>query len=224
MIIKQIEKNISDYNLLNHRFYHLWSEGKLDKEILSDYAAQYYHHVKAFPRYISLIHSQCEDLKSRQILLENLIEEERGSENHPKLWRDFASELGNNEAELENTKYYVATRALVDKFFSLCKKSYASGLGALYTYEHQTPEVAKSKIAGLKSFYNIDNPKALKFFEVHEKADEWHSEEVAGLIANLSEVEQKEALASSKEAAIALWGFLDGMVEAHKLEEKCHNA
>ena len=224
MIINQIHQNIAENNLLNHKFYKLWSEGKLNEEILSDYAAQYYHHVKAFPRYLSLIHSQCEDMNARQILLENLIEEERGPENHPKLWRDFATELGNKEAELENTQNYFATRALVDKFFELCKKSYASGLGALYTYEHQTPEVAKSKIAGLKSFYNLTTPKALKFFEVHEKADEWHSEEVAGLITKLSESEQQEALSSAKEAAQALWNFLDGMVEAHNLDEKCYDA
>ena len=174
--------------------------------------------MEAFPRYISLIHSQCDDLGDRQVLLENLIEEERGSENHPKLWRDFAMELGVSADSLSNVKQYKNTEILVNRFFDLCRKSYASGLGALYAYEYQTPAVAESKIQGLKEFYNILSEKALKFFEVHKGADVWHSEEVAGLIAKLSPEEQKEASQAASEAADVLWGFLDGMMDAHNLK------
>ncbi|WP_412707465.1 iron-containing redox enzyme family protein [Candidatus Rickettsia kedanie] len=57
------------------------------------YAKEYYHHVTAFPRYISAIHSKCSDIQARQILLGNLIEEEQGEENHPELWKRFAEGL-----------------------------------------------------------------------------------------------------------------------------------
>ena len=50
---------------------------KLNREIIKDYAEQYYQHVKAFPRYISATHSLCEDLDKRKILLENLQDEEK---------------------------------------------------------------------------------------------------------------------------------------------------
>ena len=50
---------------------------KLTREIIKDYAEQYYQHVKAFPRYISATHSLCEDLEKRRILLENLQDEEK---------------------------------------------------------------------------------------------------------------------------------------------------
>lgn len=218
MFIKKLNDKLNEKSLLKHEFYQLWSQGKLNKEILADYAEQYYKHVEAFPRYISLIHSQCVDLKDRQILLENLIEEERGEENHPKLWRDFAFSLGSNQNKIDNATQYKKTGFLVKKFFYLCKKSYASGLGALYAYEHQTPEVAKTKIEGLKKFYNLNSKEALKFFEVHQKADIWHSDEVAGLIDKLSEDDKLEASKSASLAADALLGFLDGMMEAHKLK------
>ena len=58
----------------------------------------------------------------------------------------------------------------------------------------------------------------MKFFEVHKGADVWHSEEVAGLIAKLSPEEQKEASQAASEAADVLWGFLDGMMDAHNLK------
>jgi pyrroloquinoline-quinone synthase len=217
MFIEDLKASIAPKNLLNHEFYQLWNVGELDKEVIADYAKQYYTHVEAFPRYISLIHSQCSVLEDRQVLLENLIEEERGSENHPKLWRDFAFSLGVNKDSLDNCVQYAKTKHLVDRFFDLCKESYASGLGALYAYEHQTPAVSESKIKGLKDFYNITSKEALKFFEVHQGVDEWHSEEVASLINKLSDEEKKEAASAASEAADLLWGFLDGMMEAHNL-------
>lgn len=217
MLIEILNKELNERSLLKHPFYQLWNEGKLNQEILADYSEQYYKHVEAFPRYISLIHSKCEDLSSRQVLLENLIEEERGEENHPKLWRDFAISLGSTEEKIKSVKYYKATDYLVNNFFKLCQQSYAAGLGALYAYEHQTPEVAKTKIEGLKNFYNITEEKALKFFEVHQKADIWHSEEVAGLLNKLTDEEKKEAFAAAISAADSLLKFLDGIVEAHNL-------
>ncbi len=217
MFIEELRASIASKNLLNHGFYQLWSAGELTQEILADYAKQYYKHVEAFPRYISLIHGQCSDIEDRQILLENLIEEERGTENHPKLWRDFASELGVEKNEIDNCKQYEKTKRLVERFFELCKASYASGLGALYAYEHQTPAVSTSKIKGLKDFYNINSEKALKFFVLHEAVDEWHSEEVANLIEKLSKEQKQEAAKAASEAAELLWGFLDGMMEAHNL-------
>jgi pyrroloquinoline-quinone synthase len=61
---------------------------------LQTYAKEYYYHVAAFPRYISSIHSLCPELKARQILLGNLVEEEQGEENHPELWNVSPKGLG----------------------------------------------------------------------------------------------------------------------------------
>ena len=59
-------------------FYQSWNEGTLTLDTLKIYAKEYYHHVAAFPRYISQIHSLCPDISDRQVLLENLIDEEKG--------------------------------------------------------------------------------------------------------------------------------------------------
>ena len=67
MFSKQLNKKLDKYHLLNHHFYKAWNEGKLNREIIKDYAEQYYQHVKAFPRYISATHSLCEDLDKRKI-------------------------------------------------------------------------------------------------------------------------------------------------------------
>src|SRR6187200_602894 len=77
---------VTEYSMLKHPFYQAWSEGRLSQSVLAEYAKQYYAHVRAFPTYVSAVHSRCDNLETRQELLENLIEEERGAENHPELW------------------------------------------------------------------------------------------------------------------------------------------
>ena len=74
MFSKKLNNKLDQYHLLKHPFYKSWNEGKLTREIIKDYAEQYYQHVKAFPRYISATHSLCEDIEKRKILLENSFE------------------------------------------------------------------------------------------------------------------------------------------------------
>ena len=93
MFSKQLNEKVRRVSFVNHPFYKAWNEGKLTREIIKDYAEQYYQHVKAFPRYISATHSLCEDLDKRKILLENLQDEEKDGD-HPKLWKNFAFAMG----------------------------------------------------------------------------------------------------------------------------------
>ncbi len=48
---------------------------------------------------------------------------------------------------------------------------------------------------------------------MHEKADEWHREELVGLIEKMSEAQQQQVFDGAIEGAQLLWGFLDGMYE-----------
>ncbi len=211
MIINNSQEILDKFHLLKHPFYQNWSEGKLSMETLKRYAEQYYHHVDAFPRYISTIHSKCEDLPSRQILLANLNDEEAGEENHPELWLRFAEKLGATREAVKNVTKLENTNALIHGYFNLTKTSYAMGLGALYAYERQVPDVAKSKIDGLRKFYNLDSEEGLKFFTVHITVDEWHSSEILDLIM-MQPTEQKiESFDGAIRGAKLLWGFLDGI-------------
>lgn len=202
-------------HLLKHQFYQSWNEGNLSLEALRVYAKEYYHHVHAFPRYISSIHSLCLNLKIRQVLLGNLIEEEQSDENHPELWQRFAEGLGVSRSDLREDAQIKETQELVDGYFDIVRSGFAMGLEALYAYERQTPEVSKSKIDGLKKYYSIDDGRSIQFFTVHMDADEWHSEECANLIADLNEEEQGKVMQGAKKGAKLLCGFLDGMMNAY---------
>ena len=118
MFSKKLNKKLDQYHLLNHPFYKSWNEGKLTREIIKDYAEQYYQHVKAFPRYISATHSLCEDIEKRKILLENLNDEENREADHPKLWKNFALAVDADAEEIEKVKPYQFTKDMIDNFFN----------------------------------------------------------------------------------------------------------
>ena len=217
MFSKELNKKLDKYHLLNHPFYKSWNDGKLTREIIKDYAEQYYQHVKAFPRYISATHSLCEDIEKRKILLENLQDEESRDGDHPRLWRDFAFAMGSNKEEVESAKEEKFTTELIENFFKNGRSSYAEGLASLYTYERQIPEIAETKIRGLKNHYGVTSKEGLKFFEVHKAADVYHREACEKLLDNMSKEEQEKAERSALSTAKYLWNFLTGMAVKHNI-------
>ena len=214
-----IDSKVSERAMLKHPFYQAWTEGRLPLDTLRDYARQYFHHVEAFPRAVSAVHSACEDREGRRMLAENLAEEEgldAGKQDHASLWLMFACGLGESEAAVRAQTLNPETQALIDTFRRLSRRSYASGLGALYAYESQFPGVAAAKIEGLIDRYGIADEPTLRFFRVHESADVEHSAVCRALLDRLPDAEKAEAIAAAEELAGALWNFLSG-VEASAL-------
>ena len=211
---------IAERHLLQHPFYRLWSQGKLTREHLREYAVSYYPHVAAFPTYVSAVHSGCEDAALRQDLLENLIEEERGQENHPALWRRFAAALGATESDLASAPRTPEVADAIAEFRRATREgSVAEGLAALYAYESQIPEVSKTKREGLAAFYGIADEDATRFFSVHEAADVWHRQverEALGRVADTPE-KRERALAAARRCCDALNRALDGVMRENAL-------
>jgi pyrroloquinoline-quinone synthase len=215
-----LDNLIAEKHLLKHPFYQLWSQGKLSRENLREYAISYYPHVAAFPTYVSGVHSGCEDAALRQDLLENLIEEERGTENHPALWRRFATALGALESELTATPRTPEVAATIAEFRRSTREgSVAEGLAALYAYESQIPEVSKTKREGLAAFYGIAGDDATRFFSVHEEADVWHRQverEALGRVAATPQ-ERERVLEAARRCCEALNRALDGVMRENAL-------
>jgi len=209
-----IDSKVAERAMLKHPFYQAWTEGRLPLETLRDYSRQYFHHVEAFPRAVSAVHSSCPDRDGRRMLAENLAEEEgveAGKQDHATLWLMFATGLGESEDAVRAQQLNPETQALIETFRKLSRRSYAAGLGALYAYESQFPGVASAKIEGLIDRYGISDEPTLRFFRVHEYADVEHSSVCRALLDRLPEDEKAEAVAAGEELAGALWNFLSGV-------------
>ena len=217
--LDNIDRAVSEKHLLKHPFYLAWTRGELSREALADYATQYYHHVAAFPTYLSAVHANCDDLPVRRQLLENLTDEEAGSPNHPELWLQFAKSLEVDEKAIKATAKTEETTNLIDTFRSVCRDgSVAEGLGALYAYESQIPQICESKIDGLKKHYGITDPADYAYFSVHIEADREHSAaERAMLAAKVDSANFEQVGRSVQRVLDALWEMLSGVCRRHAI-------
>ena len=213
-VSRAIDAKVANHSMLSHPFYRAWTEGRLPLDTLRSYSRQYFHHVDAFPRAVSAVHSACEDRQGRKMLAENLAEEEgleQGKQDHSSLWLMFARGLGESDEMVRSEALNPETLTLIETFKKLSRRSYASGLGALYAYESQFPAVAKAKIKGLIEQYGIDDEETLRFFRVHESVDIEHSAVCRELLDCLALSDGDEAIAAGEELAGALWNFLSGV-------------
>jgi pyrroloquinoline-quinone synthase len=210
--IEALKTSLKPYHLLSHRFYEAWNAGTLSLDSLKYYACQYYHHEKAFIEdYLPSI--VCEDNDAARKVITANYEDEVGG-NHLQLWCDFGEALGATRDEITNTPANKETAELVETLSKLCKSSLPEAIGALYAYEYQIPEVAKSKIAGLikheKNYGKFDE-RGTKFFAVHTEADEWHAQGWENILKNFSPEDQLKAKNAAIASGKALWKFLDGI-------------
>ncbi len=217
--LDKIDNDIAEKHLLKHPFYLAWTRGELSKDALTDYGKQYYHHVAAFPTYLSAVHAKCDDQATRKQILSNLVDEEAGSPNHPELWKKFAEGLGVEDADLAKTEKRPETKNLIDTFRSVCSdRSTAEGLAALYAYESQIPAICESKIDGLKKHYGFNDPKHYEYFSVHIEADREHSAAERKMFsAYIGNHNIDNVRASVRRVLDSLWEMLSGVCRRHAI-------
>jgi pyrroloquinoline-quinone synthase len=81
------------------------------------------------------------------------------------------------------------------------------------------PEIATTKIDGLRRYYGVTDPEGLAYFRVHEEADrvhraawrEWLGNEEDGLEAGAKDLSNSQIMATAQVALNALWGALDAV-------------
>ena len=217
--LDSIDRQIAAKHLLTHPFYLAWTRGELSIAALADYARQYYHHVAAFPTYLSAVHARCDDQPTRRQLLDNLVDEEGGSPNHPELWLQFSEGLGVSKEEVQTSTKWNETANLIGTFRSACSEgTTAEGLAALYAYESQIPAVSESKIKGLVEKYDISEPGHYEYFTVHVEADREHAAAERTMLNQYVNDRNAAAVARAVDRVLdALWEMLSGVCRRHAI-------
>ena len=217
--LDSLDSQIAAKHLLKHPFYLAWTRGELTVAALADYARQYYHHVAAFPTYLSAVHSRCDDQPTRKQLLNNLIDEEGGSPSHPELWLQFAEAVGLSKNEVQLSKKWNETSNLIDTFRSVCAEgTTAEALAALYAYESQIPAVSESKIKGLVDNYKLTKSRDYQYFTVHVEADREHAAaERAMLDQHVTDDNAPTTAIAVDRILDALWEMLSGVCRRHAI-------
>ena len=208
--VRDLDRLVNRRHLLKHPFYAAWTRGTLPIETLRDYAGQYYHFERNFPRYVAGTYAKMDRPEDRRVLLDNLVDEEGRSPTHPELWTDFARSIG---ASVFDRRPPPATRGLLRAYERNTLDGPApAGLGALYAYESQFPRVAAEKSRGLRENYGIRSRSAHEFFRVHTTADVAHSAAERQVLERYLRDHPSAggtALRGTRESLAAWWSFLD---------------
>lgn len=192
-IKRELDQAISRWNLLNHPFYQAWEAGELPQEALQAYAREY-------GAFIALMPQGWETLQD-----DHTAEEER---EHIALWQDFANGLDTaiGEAELPAVRELVAS---AEEWFALPE----SALGALYAFEVQQPETARSKLEGLRAHYDLP-AQVEPYFEEHSH-NEHEAEKLLSRMGDLEVEQQQAAVAACGKMGQVLWDALTDIYETH---------
>jgi pyrroloquinoline-quinone synthase len=212
-LVQRIDLEIERRSLLKHKFYRLWSEGKLDLVDLKGYSSEYFQLVKAVPLMVDNVLSYCtKDMPLRSAIQENRREETE----HIELWAKFAASLGIKSDQLVDYVSSEATNNAISLLIELTKLSLGKGAAAMYAYEKQLPEISRSKIDGLKNFYGIvNNTEATEYFEVHEKVDIQHAAVWKSILDKTSDNSSESLLQAATESLRAQNRLLDSVYERY---------
>jgi len=168
-LIKRIDEMIEERSLLKHKFYQMWSDGKLSLESLSGYSKEYFQLVKAVPSFMSPIIQ-----KAPESFVNEIVSNQQEESSHIKLWMKFAETLGIQEAELEKYQGLEKTRSAVSQLSSLMN-TFEGGACAMYAFEKEIPKISQVKLDGLAEFYGISSEEATEYFKLHTEADIRHA-------------------------------------------------
>ena len=216
-LVRRLDEATTDKRLLEHPFYRAWAAGTLTQDDLAFYSTQYWRQVEAFPGYLESVASRMSEGAARTSIEENLSDER--DDDHPGLWVRFAGALGCDRETLTNAPVESETADCVAGFTSATQtRSVPFALGMLYAYESQTPEVAETKITGLRDHYGIEGP-AAEYFQLHGELDVEHSRELADAIEEVATTDEAraEAVAGAKAGAEAIYGLLDGVARVRSI-------
>jgi len=230
---REFESRVAPYDLLCHSFYQAWAEGKLTPEDLREYAAEYYHHVAAFPGYLEAFASRLPEGELRQTVMGNFADEmgldSPQARPHHLLWLEFAEGMGAAASDVRARQPIAEMGELIVAFREAASTgSAAEALATFYAYESQVPRVAKEKERGLREWYGAGD-RTCGYFTLHRTADVAHSrvwrEQLNRLLAE-DPARASEALEAGAKAAEALWRALDGIEKQReqRAEDKAKTA
>lgn len=188
---QQLDPIVEKWALLKHPFYQAWSAGTLPVDALKVYASEY-------GAFIGTLTEGWMTL--------NDPETAREEQEHTEPWDQFADVLGAKigAPEIAETKELMKTSHIL---FA----NPATALGAMYAFEVQQPETAKSKLQGLKTHYSLP-VEAEPYFEVH--SSNWHeSQKILASLERLPAEEQVQARQACEKMSESLWNALTGIYE-----------
>lgn len=189
-IKNDLDRAVEKWNLLRHPFYQAWEAGSLPVEALAVYAKEYGSFISCLP-------------KGWQSLgVDDYADEEV---EHIGLWMKFAESV-NSEISEPTVEEVKALLEISGDLFTERTKT----IGAMYAFECQQPQTAKSKLNGLRENYRLERSLCEPYFIAHSENDH-ETGLLLSMTEDLSEEESTKCIESCERMAEALWDSLTGI-------------
>ena len=208
-LIQRIDKIIEEQSLLKHKFYVMWSEGKLSMESLSGYSKEYFQLVKAVPSFVDKVMEKSPSEIQSKIAMNRDEESE-----HIEPWVKFASALGVSQNELRNYAGLDKTKQAISNLSSLMN-SFEGGAAAMYALEQEIPKISLSKIDGLRKFYGLSEDDAIEYFRLHAEADIRHAALWRKILEKTSASQEDDLVETANKSLAAQNLLLDSCYNAY---------
>ena len=212
---EEMENAIKGKHSQMHPFTERWVKGELTRPMLGFWAAQHYHYVGKFSRWLGAVLSECPYEDVRDFLLENMWEEEMGTR-HTDMLIHFAESCGTSRDQVINAEVLPTTLALTSWCYQKSRGPFVeAAAGLLVGLESQVPAIYKRNTPPLREKYGFTADE-VEFFTVHITADEDHAERGFQIIERYATTpEQHDAvLKTIREATQMRWLYMSGIHEA----------
>jgi pyrroloquinoline-quinone synthase len=170
MSLSSFDSLIASKSLLKHPFYVRWTKGELTMDDMKVYAREYYALVSAVPSVVSIVLKKAKTERSEIVaFIQHNLEEEV---EHVELWERFASSMGITKAELQGYQPSAKMQEAIQNMKDAVSVSLDAGISAVYAFERELPEIAKTKKEGLIAFYGLTSEDAHVYFDEHLHEEE----------------------------------------------------
>ena len=181
-IIAEELSHLRDKNRMMHGLFC----GELERDRMKLWAKQLFLLTRTGPRFLSSIHSNCDNFEVASWLVQNLYEEYgemSEGRDHPSLCRNFGRALGMSVDELEAGPILDCTRRFIDYAFAVTRtKHYVEALAAIgIALEGVSARGAPMVGEALKHHYGM-SAEEIEFFTAHCEMDIDHSQKTLNLV------------------------------------------
>jgi pyrroloquinoline-quinone synthase len=188
--------------LLDHPFYRRWEGGEVSAQELGAYAAQYRHFESYLPGFLGQLTDALPAGPAREMVAATLADERGDPIAHVDLFESFARAVGAGDDAPSP-----ATLGLFSTYDDLLAGSSTSALAGFLAYESQSAQIARSKAAGLRRHYHLDDS-GVQFWDHHARVDARHGAWAREALA--ASVDASDGMARDiRRGADAWWAFLD---------------
>jgi pyrroloquinoline-quinone synthase len=134
---------------------------------------------------------------------------------HVAPWVRFASAIGIAPEELASYGGDQKANAAVEMMKKLSLAPFEEAVAAMYAYEAELPKISRTKLDGLKKFYQLDSKDAMEYFQIHEEADVRHAQVWREILQAIPENRQEAVFNAAVESLVAQNLLLDSVQEKY---------